>query len=210
MVRSLRAGLMPGCARLRMRCSWGERKWLVVTPMVVSGVEDGGPLLVYLFGDSDEEVVSADIQRLVELGSGGNRPVEDLTLLFGSAQPEPSDEGTRWIESAEPGQRIEGVLDLFFESSGSGAHEEGHGPNDVDQGARSAEPEPCEVRLTEREREVLSYLALGWETRYIAEELGVSWYTARNHIENLRVKLGASNRLEAVMVAMRLGILPTE
>ena len=64
--------------------------------------------------------------------------------------------------------------------------------------------------LTAREVEVLRYLALGWETRYIAEELGVSWYTARNHIENLRKKLGASSRLEAVMVAMRLGILPSE
>ena len=67
-----------------------------------------------------------------------------------------------------------------------------------------------EVRLTARGREVLSNPALGWETKYIAEGLGVSWYTARNHIENLRTKLGASNRLEAVMVAMRLGILPSE
>ncbi len=64
--------------------------------------------------------------------------------------------------------------------------------------------------MTERERKVLPYLALGWETRYIAEELGVSWYTARNHIDNLRRKLGASNRLEAVMIAMRLGIIPPE
>ena len=29
-------------------------------------------------------------------------------------------------------------------------------------------------------------------------------------LENLRKKLGASSRLEAVMVAMRLGILPSE
>ena len=64
--------------------------------------------------------------------------------------------------------------------------------------------------MTQREREVLSYLALGWETRYIADELGVSWYTARNHIENLRRKLGASSRLEAVMIAMRRGIIPSE
>ena len=66
------------------------------------------------------------------------------------------------------------------------------------------------MRLTAREREVLSNPALGWETRYIAEGLGVSWYTARNHIENLRTKLGASSHLEAVMVAMRLGIPPSE
>ena len=58
----------------------------------------------------------------------------------------------------------------------------------VDQ---STTVEDCrrEVRLTARGRDVLSYLALGWETKYIAEELGVSPYTARNHIENLRVKL---------------------
>ena len=70
-----------------------------------------------------------------------------------------------------------------------------------------------EVRLTAREREVLSNQALGWETRYIADGLGVSRYTARNHIENLRTKLGASSRLEVFevfMVAMRLGMLPSE
>ena len=39
-----------------------------------------------------------------------------------------------------------------------------------------------EVRLTDREWQVLSYLALGWETRYIAEELGLSWDAVRNHI----------------------------
>ena len=53
---------------------------------------------------------------------------------------------------------------------------------------------PRGVHLTEREREVLGYLALGWETKYIAEELGVSWYTVRSHIENLRRKLGAASR----------------
>ena len=79
-------------------------------------------------------------------------------------------------------------------------------PDDDDPVMRSAGPRPSEdtgpeprqragagpheVHLTEREREVLSYLALGWETRHIAEELGVSPYTARNHIENLRVKPG--------------------
>ena len=64
---------------------------------------------------------------------------------------------------------------------------------------------PRQVRLTERERQVLSYLALGWETRYIAEESGLSPHTARNQNENLRVKLRASSRPEAVMVAMRRG-----
>ena len=173
MVRSLRAGLVPGRARLRMRCASGERKWLVVTPMVVSGVEEGGPLLVYLFGDEGEETVSADVERLVELGGREGRRSTVLDAALRNAPP-----AGRRRDEPEPSQRA------------------GEGPR--------------EVNLTEREREVLSYLALGWETKYIAEELGVSWYTARNHIENLRKKLGASSRLEAVMVAMRLGILPSE
>ena len=179
MVRNLRAGLVPGRARLRMRCASGERKWLVVTPMVVSGVEDGGPLLVYLFADEGEETVSADVERLVELGGGVGRGSDDPYYVRPSA---------------------------FMEDPRVAAD----GSDDDDQMHRNAGPRPREVNLTERELEVLSYLALGWETKYIAEELGVSWYTARNHVENLRKKLGASSRLEAVMVAMRLGILPSE
>ena len=200
MVRNLRAGLVPGRARLRMRCASGERKWLVVTPMVVSGVEEGGPLLVYLFGDSGEETVSADVERLVELGGGAGRGSDYPHYVRPSAfledprvEADSSDFDERVLGSVRP------------EPSG-----EGGGSDDSDLVFRRAGPRPREVNLTEREREVLSYLALGWETKYIAEELGVSWYTARNHIENLRTKLGASSRLEAVMVAMRLGILPSE
>ena len=77
MMRSLRDGQMPGRGRLRMRCSWGERKWLVITPMAVSGVEQSGPLLVYLFGDSGEEAQAAAVERLIELGGGGGPRVPD-------------------------------------------------------------------------------------------------------------------------------------
>ena len=200
MVRNLRAGLVPGRARLRMRCASGERKWLVVTPMVVSGVEEGGPLLVYLFGDSGEETVSADVERLVELGGGAGRGPDYPHYVRPSAFLE--DPRVEADESDDDGQ--------VLGSSATEPSGEGGGSDDSGLLFRRARPRPREVNLTEREREVLSYLALGWETKYIAEELGVSWYTARNHIENLRTKLGASTRLEAVMVAMRLGILPSE
>ena len=200
MVRNLRAGLVPGRARLRMRCASGERKWLVVTPMVVSGVEEGGPLLVYLFGDSGEETVSADVERLVELGGGAGRGPDYPHYVRPSAfLQDPRVE----VNESDDDERVLG-------SSATEPSGEGGGSDDSGLLFRRARPRPREVNLTEREREVLSYLALGWETKYIAEELGVSWYTARNHIENLRTKLGASTRLEAVMVAMRLGILPSE
>ena len=62
-------------------------------------------------------------------------------------------------------------------------------------------------KLTRRELEVLRLVALGWDTARIAEELGVSVHTALNHIRNFRQKLDAQNKLEAVVTAVRLGIL---
>ncbi|MDE2813113.1 MAG: LuxR C-terminal-related transcriptional regulator [Gemmatimonadota bacterium] len=210
MVRSLRAGLVPGRARMRMRCASGKLKDLVVTPMVVSGVEDGGPLLVYLFGDSGEAAVSADVKRLVELGGGAvgswltERPYYARPGRF---LEEPREEDIRagiyGSDDYDPRLQMQA-------SAGPGPRGKDSDSDNDDLVRRSAEPGPDEVSLTDREREVLSYLALGWETRYIAEELGVSRYTARNHIENLRRKLGASSRLEAVMLAMRLGIIPSQ
>lgn len=62
-------------------------------------------------------------------------------------------------------------------------------------------------KLTPREVEVLHLVALGWDTASIAEELGVSEHTALNHIRNFRQKLDAQNKLQAVIAAVRLGIL---
>jgi DNA-binding NarL/FixJ family response regulator len=61
--------------------------------------------------------------------------------------------------------------------------------------------------LTSRELEVLRYVALGWESRHIAGELGISTHTVRNHIRNFRQKLNASTKLDAVVAGVRLGIL---
>ena len=67
--------------------------------------------------------------------------------------------------------------------------------------------EAGEVSLTPREVEVLRLVALGWGNEFIAEELQVTVFTVRTHIANLRRKLGANDRFEAVMTALRLGIL---
>ena len=83
------------------------------------------------------------------------------------------------------------------------------GPVEPDRGA--GEPEGIPTRaLTEREMDVLRLLALGWDTERIGAELGVTDHTVRNHITNLRVKLGAKSRFEAVMAATRLGLLRLE
>ena len=62
--------------------------------------------------------------------------------------------------------------------------------------------------LTPRELEVLRLVALGWETPRIAGQLGISRHTVHNHIRNLRYKLNATTKLDAVVTGIRLGILP--
>lgn len=61
--------------------------------------------------------------------------------------------------------------------------------------------------LTDREHEVLRHLAAGMSTRELAETLSVSISTVRNHIHNILSKLKVHSRTEAVMVALRKGIL---
>ena len=61
--------------------------------------------------------------------------------------------------------------------------------------------------LSRREMEVLRLVALGWDTRRIAARLGISRHTVRNHIRNLRNKLGASTKLDAVLRGLWLGII---
>ena len=62
--------------------------------------------------------------------------------------------------------------------------------------------------LSRRELEVLRLVALGRETPRIAEDLGISRHTVRNHIRNLRHKLNAPTKLDAVVKGIRMGILP--
>ena len=133
-LRYARVGMMPAPMDIMMRRASGAWKLIRVQPMVVAGVGDTGPLVVYLFGD------------LAEQSSTGV---------------------ARW----------------------------------------QVVPEGAGGPLTAREVEVLRYLALGWDTNSIAEELGLSPHTVRNHSTNLRRKLDVRSSLEAVMAATRLGIL---
>jgi DNA-binding NarL/FixJ family response regulator len=61
--------------------------------------------------------------------------------------------------------------------------------------------------VTERELEVLRLLHEGRKARDIAQLLTISEHTARGHIKKVLQKLGAHSQLEAVAVAVRLGML---
>jgi DNA-binding NarL/FixJ family response regulator len=60
--------------------------------------------------------------------------------------------------------------------------------------------------LTDREREVLAYLAAGTDRAAIARELFISAHTVRTHVQRILTKLGVHSQLEAVSVALRAGL----
>ena len=83
-----------------------------------------------------------------------------------------------------------------------------NGAPTLSEGPGVAAPTGNTRALTLRELEVLRLVSLGWRTPRIAGELGLSYHTVRNHIRHCRWKLGAATKLDAVLTAIRRGILP--
>jgi DNA-binding CsgD family transcriptional regulator len=59
--------------------------------------------------------------------------------------------------------------------------------------------------LTEREREVMGLVAAGLQNKEVAQKLGISPATVRNHVHNILEKLEVHSKLEAVSLAFRQG-----
>jgi two-component system NarL family response regulator len=74
---------------------------------------------------------------------------------------------------------------------------------------RESERVRAQELLSAREQEVLELLATGIDTPTIAEELGISLATVRWHVQHVLEKLDAHSKLEAVVRAGQLGLLPT-
>lgn len=66
---------------------------------------------------------------------------------------------------------------------------------------------PTGPQLTRREREVLDLLAEGLGVASISRKLYISESTTKTHVSKLYDKLGAANRAQAIMAAVRAGLL---
>jgi DNA-binding NarL/FixJ family response regulator len=66
---------------------------------------------------------------------------------------------------------------------------------------------PVATQLTPRERDVLRLVAFGQTNREIATTLGFTSSTAKTHVEHLIAKLGVSDRTQAAVRAVELGLV---
>jgi DNA-binding CsgD family transcriptional regulator len=62
--------------------------------------------------------------------------------------------------------------------------------------------------LSEREREVLRAASSGLTNAQMANVLGVTVHTVKFHLASIYRKLGATNRTDAIVRAIRAGITP--
>lgn len=81
----------------------------------------------------------------------------------------------------------------------------------IDGAQQAAKSERASVdtvpSLTNREEDVLDLLRQGLENKKIAARLGLSQGTVRNHISSILQKLSVTNRTQAVLKALHLGLI---
>lgn len=71
---------------------------------------------------------------------------------------------------------------------------------------RVAGSEPAEPRLTQRENEILKFVAKGYAYKEIAEKLFISTKTVQNHVQNILVKLQMKKRYELMRYGIQRGL----
>jgi PAS domain S-box-containing protein len=127
----------------------------------------------------------AEIARVVESGAAG--------VLHKSVEMDEVVEAVRRLRAGETLLPLEEVVELL-RFAGSRREEEYEARQTI-------------ARLTSREKEVLQALTEGLDSREIAERLHISVKTEANHMTSILNKLGMHSRLQALVFAIRHGVV---
>jgi DNA-binding CsgD family transcriptional regulator len=71
----------------------------------------------------------------------------------------------------------------------------------------ASESPQADIELTTREKEVLTWTAEGYSSEAVAARLGLSASAVNYHVTNCCRKLGASNKIQAVALAIRMNLM---
>jgi DNA-binding NarL/FixJ family response regulator len=127
----------------------------------------------------------AEMARAVEAGAAG--------FLHKSAGMVEVMEAIRRLRAGETLLPVEEVVELLRFAGSRREHEH--------------EARLAIAQLTPREKDVLQALAEGLDGKEIAEQLGISDKTERNHMASILAKLGVHSRLQALVFALRHSVV---
>lgn len=122
---------------------------------------------------------------VIVLSTSQGRPGEQHSLAFGGSAVVGVDEGV---------ERVVALLEDVRRREGTGP-----APGTTSDVAKNL------GELTSKERQVLHRLIQGHPTKVVANELGITYSTARTHIQKILVKLEVHSKLEAVTLVIASG-----
>jgi LuxR family maltose regulon positive regulatory protein len=204
-----------GLAILRDRCvdePWRRRLQASV------GLVTGGPATDLPAQDEPRTSLAAAVEgavvRACQLLEAGRLPAaaEELAVALELARPEL----LRWPFVDTPLQarrllrshpRLQAPGAWLNPSTGAQPRPGGHGARAGTAGSQGVETPQVLEQLSERETEVLRYLAEMLSTAEIAATMFISVNTVRTHIRSILRKLAVSRRYQAVRRARERGLL---
>jgi DNA-binding NarL/FixJ family response regulator len=187
----------------------------------VVGVAYDGEEAVALCRKEEPDVVLMDISMPKMDGISATREIRNLLpqtaviILTGHEDDEHVFEGIKagaqgyLLKDSEP-ENLAGAIHTVHAGNTIIAPDLAQKMLNTFEGGRSRSPQLSPPPLTERELEVIRALAQGMSDRQIAASLGISEKTVRNHTSNIYRKLHIFDRTQAVIYAIREGVIDVE
>ena len=184
----------------------------------VVGVAYNGEEAIALCRKEEPDVVLMDISMPKMDGISATREIKDLlpqtavVILTGHEEDEHVFEGIKagaqdyLLKDSEP-EDLSRAIHTVYAGDTIVAPDLAQKMLNTFEGGRPAGDTHLAPPLTERELEVIKALAHGMSDRQIANSLGISEKTVRNHTSNIYRKLHIFDRTQAVIYAVREGVI---
>jgi DNA-binding NarL/FixJ family response regulator len=184
----------------------------------VVGVAYDGEEAVVLCREEEPDVVLMDISMPRMDGISATREIKDLlpqtavVILTGHEDDEHVFEGIKagaqgyLLKDSEP-EDLSRAIHTVYAGNTIVAPDLAQKMLNTFEGGRPGESARLAPPLTERELEVIMALSRGMSDKQIAQSLGISEKTVRNHTSNIYRKLHIFDRTQAVIYAVREGVI---
>src|SRR5215207_8846700 len=194
----------------------------MVPGVEVVGVAHDGEEGVALCREEEPDVVLMDISMPKMDGISATREIKDLLpqtaviILTGHEEDENVFEGIKagaqgyLLKDAEPEDLSRAIHTVFAGNTIIAPDLAQKMLTTFELGGREGNARLAPPPLTERELEVIKALARGMSDRQIAKSFGISEKTVRNHTSNIYRKLHIFDRTQAVIYAVREGVIDVE